>query len=57
MQRLLVLLLVLAFVRGLLYIAIIPLWHAADEANHTEYVLFILRENQLPRPGAVAVAI
>ena len=56
-RRLFVLLLVLALVRGLIYATIVPLWHAADEANHAEYVLFILRENQLPQRGSVAASL
>ncbi len=53
-QRLFVFLLAVALVRGLMYAVAIPLWHASDEANHTEYVLFILWENRLPQPGDVA---
>jgi len=51
LRHLFALLLVLALIRGLIYAVVVPLWHAADEVNHAEYVMFILRERRLPQPG------
>lgn len=40
-QDFVILLLILTFVKGLLWLAIIPIWQAPDEANHFAYVQFL----------------
>ncbi|MBC7251258.1 MAG: glycosyltransferase family 39 protein, partial [Anaerolineae bacterium] len=35
----------------MIYSIVIPLWHAADEVNHAEYIMFIVRERRFPQPG------
>jgi hypothetical protein len=50
-RRLLGLVLVLALVRGLVYLAVFPPWQHYDEPTHFEYVDLIARRGSLPRPG------
>ena len=50
----LLLLLVLVIVRGLVYVAVTPLWRAPDEQNHFEYIAYILEAHRLPQPGDVS---
>jgi hypothetical protein len=48
-RRLLLLILLLALVRGLLYVAIVPPWQHYDEPTHFEYVRLIAERRRLPR--------
>jgi hypothetical protein len=48
-RRLLLLILLLALVRGLLYVAIVPPWQHYDEPTHFEYVRLIAERRQLPQ--------
>ena len=50
-RRLLYLLLLLALVRGVLYIGIFPPWQHYDEPAHLEYIRLIADRCQLPKPG------
>ncbi len=50
-RRLFFLILALALVRGLLYVAIFPPWQHYDEPTHFEYVRLIAERGRLPRPG------
>jgi len=49
-RRLLLLILLLALVRGLVYAAIIPPWQHYDEPTHFEYVRLIAERRRLPKP-------
>jgi hypothetical protein len=44
-------LLVLTFVRGLLYLALIPPWQHYDEPTHFEYIRLIAERRQIPEIG------
>jgi 4-amino-4-deoxy-L-arabinose transferase-like glycosyltransferase len=50
-RRLLLALLILAFLRGLLYLAVMPPWQHYDEPTHFEYVRLIAERRALPQPG------
>ncbi len=43
--------LALTFVRGLLYLALMPPWQHYDEPTHFEYVRLIAERKHLPQPG------
>jgi hypothetical protein len=47
----LLLILVLALVRGILYLAIMPPWQHYDEPTHFEYVRLIAQQGESPQPG------
>jgi hypothetical protein len=47
----LLLILLLALVRGLLYLAIVPPWQHYDEPTHFEYVRLIAERRRLPQRG------
>ncbi len=47
----LLLLLVLAFVRGLVYLVLMPPWQHYDEPTHFEYVRLLAQSRQLPKAG------
>jgi hypothetical protein len=47
------LLLTLALLRGLTYLALFPPWQHYDEPTHFEYVRLIAQRRQLPSPGDV----
>lgn len=49
-RRLLLLILALALVRGLVYLAVIPPWQHYDEPTHFEYVRLIAERKKLPGP-------
>jgi len=43
--------LILAFVHGLIYVFIMPPWQHYDEPNHFEYVWLVAHRDRLPEPG------
>jgi hypothetical protein len=49
-RQLLLLLLGLAFVRGLIYLAVFPPWQHYDEPTHFEYIRLIAERGRLPEP-------
>jgi hypothetical protein len=49
-RRILFLLLVLAGLRGILYLAVMPPWQHYDEPTHFEYVRLIAERGRLPHP-------
>jgi hypothetical protein len=55
-RRFLLLLLVLAFVRGLVYLAVFPPWQHYDEPTHFEYVRLIAERRRLPGPDDYELA-
>jgi len=50
-NKLLVMLLVLFVILGTIYSMTVPLFEAPDETGHFEYVLYLIRERELPRMG------
>ncbi len=50
-HRLLFAILILALLRGLLYLALMPPWQHYDEPTHFEYVRLIAERRRLPQPG------
>jgi len=50
-RPLLLLLVTVALLRGLLYLAVVPPWQHYDEPTHFEYVRLIAERGRLPHPG------
>jgi hypothetical protein len=50
-RPLLLLLVTVALLRGLLYLAVVPPWQHYDEPTHFEYVRLIAERGRLPQPG------
>jgi len=48
---LLLLLVIVALARGLLYLAVVPPWQHYDEPTHFEYVRLVAERGRLPQPG------
>jgi hypothetical protein len=53
----LLLILALALVRGLLYLAVMPPWQHYDEPTHFEYVRLLATRKRLPQPGDYDLAL
>jgi hypothetical protein len=54
-QRIGLYLAILAFLHGLVYLALTPPWQAPDEPQHFQYVRFLLDERRLPNANDVTV--